>query len=120
MKHMIEFIKKHPKRFFPQPLPIGVTEFHKWAEEIIELYSFPANDSVKFTLAAMIMHMDPSADRKPYSFFAKRIKKSMANQIAGAIIQELKIKQQEEIEKAKEEQTSKESASEESVPHAPV
>lgn len=96
-------LMKWYKHFIPQQLPIGMTAFEKWSDEILTNYDFPKNDSMKFTLATMIMHMDQTWSHVPYRTFERRIKKAMANQVAGAVFQEVKLRQQEEAEKAKQE-----------------
>lgn len=101
MNRAKEFLKKWLKHYIPQPLPNGVTEFDRWSDEIISNYGFPVNDSMKFTLATMIMHMDHADSHVPYRTFAKRIQKAMANQVAGQIFQDIKLKQAEEAERAK-------------------
>jgi hypothetical protein len=80
----------------PSPLPVGVTEFHAWADKVIEAAGAPNNDSVKFALATMILHAGPQDAEKPLSYFILSLKKSMANQVAAGIMQELKAKQQAE------------------------
>ena len=88
---------KHLLSFFPSALPSGLAEFHKWADEVIHLAGAPNNDSVKFAVATMILHADSTAAFKPKHFFVKSLKKSMANQVAAGLMQDLKQKQQEAI-----------------------
>lgn len=88
---------KHLLSLFPSALPNGLTEFHKWSNEVIELAGAPNNDSIKFAVATMILHADSTAAFKPKHFFVKSLKKSMANQVAAGLMQELKLKQQEAI-----------------------
>lgn len=80
----------------PTAVPVGVAEFHSWADSIINTYSIPADsDSIKFALATMILHSGPKAAyRSKFEFFLM-LRSGMSKQIAGAIFQEIKIKQQE-------------------------
>lgn len=78
----------------PSPLPIGMTEASKWADSILYAYDFPASDeSLRFTLAAMVMNLPPSISHRSKRFFAKSVHKAMANQIASAVVQDMKDKQ---------------------------
>jgi len=101
MEKVIKTLTKVWKHHVPQSLPIGMTEFDHWSDEIIENYGFPQNDSTKFTLSTMVMHLDHEAAKVPYKTFAKRIKKSMANQIAGEVMHQCKKRQMERMEKEK-------------------
>lgn len=89
------------KTFFPSPLPVGMAEFDVWSQSIIDAYVLPDNDSTRFALATMILHAGSSEAYKPKRFFGLCVKKSMANQIAGGVMQDLKKKQEDRI---KEEQ----------------
>lgn len=81
----------------PTSLPKGVIEFETWANSIIELADMPNNDSMKFTLATMILHLDSTSAYKPKEFFIRSLKKAGSNQIAAQIMHDLKTKQQEEM-----------------------
>lgn len=76
------------------PLPIGVTEFGVWADEIIRLAKAPDNDSTRFALATMILHTPQEKHELPYSHFVGLLHKSMANQVAAGVMQDLKAKQE--------------------------
>ncbi len=45
--------------FFPSRLPIGDGQFEKWFASICYTYDLPANDSVRFALSTMAMHVSP-------------------------------------------------------------
>ncbi len=101
LKHLIDLIWG----LLPQPLPLGMAEFDLWTTRIIRTYGLLDNDSVRFALATMIMHVGPQSSRKSPLYFAKTAKKGMANQIAHGYMQNLKEKQALEMaaEKAKTE-----------------
>ena len=66
-----------------RPLPMGVAEFHVWADRIVAGAMVTATaESQKFALAEMIMHMDPTKDHCDDGYFIKKLRKSAANQIA--------------------------------------
>lgn len=91
---------------FPTRLPVGMTEFNIWAQSVIKTYGLPNNDSVVFSLAVMVLHLDSTTDRKPKLYFAKSVRKAMSNQIVSQVIQDLKAKQQA-ADKAAQEATKK-------------
>lgn len=102
-KYILGYFIQYITSFFPTSLPIGMTAFDQWATSIIKLSSLPDNDSTRFGLAASILHLDSTQDRKAKRFFVKLMNKGAANQIASGVMQELKEKQQrlakEEAEK---------------------
>lgn len=101
MKALLLKIKKFVHLFramFPSALPNGMSEFDTWANDIIDLYNFPNNDSIRFALASMIMHSGPTDAYKSKFYFSLMIKSSMAKQIAGAQFQEIKNRQKAEQE----------------------
>lgn len=91
------------RALFPSRLPVGVTEFNAWADDIMAMAKSPNNDSVRFALAAMIVN---SGDTEAYiskMFFVLQLRKSMSKQIASFIMYDAKQKQQDEARKAAEE-----------------
>lgn len=85
---------------FPSKLPIGMMEFNIFYNSIIGLYSYPDDPSYKQAIATMIMHLGPTVKYKSKAFFSAALHKSMANQIAYGVIDE--IRQSEKILKQKE------------------
>ncbi len=96
----IKFAIKKIKSFFPQTLPQGVSAFTAWSDDVIELAGLPNNDSIRFTLATMILHLPSTESAKPKHYFVKALHKSAANQVAAYLIQDLKTKQQEAMKAA--------------------
>lgn len=89
----------------PTPVPTGMTEFDTWSQSIIDTFQFKADDeSVRFTLATMIMHQGPLSAYVPKLKFALMMKATMAKQIAAAQFQQIKQRQNdaEAARKAKE------------------
>ena len=91
----IKRLVRHALSFIPTKVPTGITEFHAWAEDIIDLAGAPKNDSVKFSIAAMVPHSNSQDAYKPKRYYVLTLMKAMANQVAYAIVQELKTKQAE-------------------------
>ncbi len=78
----------------PRALPMGVKEFHEWSERIISGALVPGatEDSLKFALAEMIMHMPPTESHQADIVFIHRLRKGAANQVAFQMMHELKKK----------------------------
>jgi len=82
--------------YLPSKLPVGLTEFHLWADSIIELAGkYADEDSLKFALASMIMHLDSKRGSAPKAQFVNMLRKVAANQVAGQVFTDIKTKQQE-------------------------
>lgn len=83
--------------FFPTGLPQGMAAFEKWASRIIFTYQPAADDnSVRWALANMIMHLGHTDSHKPWRYFAKALHKAAANQIAAGVFNEIKEKQKQQ------------------------
>lgn len=102
--NMLKLIKKSLNQlyaFIPTAVPVGMTESEAWANDIINTYDFPNNDSVRFALNTMILHSGPTAAYVSKRHFSLCVKASMAKQIAGANFQNIKLKQKAAEEAAK-------------------
>lgn len=85
----------------PKSLPVGMTEFEEWANRIILGSLLQADtESMKFTLASMILSLGPTESHKPDAYFIHGLRKAAANQIAHA--------NQQAIHKAAKERLAKE------------
>lgn len=119
-KQLLEKVKKLFTRltdFFPSPLPVGMQAFEKWSASIISVYDLPNNDSVKFALAAQIMHLGSTDFYKPRRYFGLSLLKGSANQIAHAVMLDLKEKQaKEEAERVAAEKLAKDENKLQAVP----
>lgn len=78
----------------PTQLPLGIPAFLTWSQSIIDTYDFPDNDSVRFALATMVLHLGPTTAYKSKRYFSVCVKAGAAKQIAGAIFTEIKQKQE--------------------------
>ncbi len=86
---------------FPTKLPVGMQAFEDWFLSICQAYGLPDDRSYKNAVSTMIMHLGPTCDRKPRAYFAKAIRKSMSNQVAYEVIEQIRNQQKAEIEAAK-------------------
>lgn len=105
MKQKLKYLVARFFGLFPTKLPVGIAEFDKWATEVIELAQFPVNDSMKFTVATMVLHAKSTAAYSSKEYFVTSLIKAAANQVAAQMIQDLKLKQMEEAKRAAEAQT---------------
>lgn len=84
--------------FFPKALPTGMTELNAYTDWILETYDLPKFPSYRQSVAAMIMHLGTHVTAKPPRFFARGIKKAMANQVAYEVIQEIRQEEKKKNE----------------------
>lgn len=75
----------------PRPLPMGKAEFNEWSDRIISGALVPADrTSLKFALAEMIMHLKPTQSHCEDAYFIHCLRKGAANQVAYAVMEELR------------------------------
>lgn len=86
----------------PTKLPQGIQAFEVWSNDIIDTYEMPNNDSIKFALATAVMHSTNGRGYIPKAYFGNVLLKGAANQVAYALMQDLKNKQ-EALAKAEQE-----------------
>jgi len=111
MKQQLSLLLKRILSRLPSKLPVGVKEFEKFADDIIELSgNYADRDSMSFAVASMIIHADARHGALPKNYFVVRMRKSAANQIASQVFQEIKSKQaaQQAAAKPSEDTASKE------------
>ncbi len=82
----------------PRPLPMGLKEFYDWSDRIISGAIVPHgddidasifNDSQRFALANMLLHLGPTESHKPDAFFIHSLRKFAVNQVADTVRKEL-------------------------------
>ncbi len=72
-----------------------MSEFETWASSVLDLSGrYAHEDDMKWALASMIIHADSKYGSLPKRYFVTRLRKAAANQIASAVFQDIKIKQQ--------------------------
>jgi hypothetical protein len=81
--------------YFPTKLPVGLTQFEAWATDIMDITGRVADEeSMRFVLASELLHSDAKKGSVPKNYFASRMRKLAANQVAGYVLQEIKAKQE--------------------------
>lgn len=92
--------------FFPTPLPVGMTAFKQWSDQIIDIYGLPDNDSGRWVLAVLVINLEGPKNKPAYyipkRYFGLAGRKAMANEVASATMKELKEKQDAERKAAVE------------------
>jgi hypothetical protein len=99
--------------FFPTRLPVGLTSFNNWCDRLLFTY-FPASsetlppgeDSFRFSIAAMILHMDSQKSKVPNRYFGKAIVKGASNEVASFVMRDLKERRDALIEQQRAEATA--------------
>lgn len=88
------------KSYLPTPLPVGMTAFNKWAQEVITITGPIADEkSLKYAIASQIIHLDHKKSNMPMQYFVRCLRKAAANQVASQVFQDIK-REQEEAAKA--------------------
>ena len=79
----------------PHPLPVGLSEFHQWADHIIELAGkFADEESMKYALASQVIHLPHDKAFVPKRWFVNSLRKAAANQVASQVFYDIKVKQE--------------------------
>ena len=74
------------------------------SDKIIQMSGLPDNDSVRWALAAAIIHFPQEKPELTFGYFARVLRRGAANQVASVIFQELKLKQEAEAKAQLEKQ----------------
>lgn len=93
----VKKLAKQIRAFFPSRLPVGMQEFDTWSDSFSEIYNLPTDnkDSIKFTLASIIMHLGGQDAYKSKFYFLLTVRSGAAKQIAGSVFYDIKKKAQE-------------------------
>lgn len=76
-------------------LPIGRKQFMEWSDRVISGALVEADiESLRFSLAAMLMHLGPTEAFREDAFFILSLRKAAVNQTAHAMMTELKEAQE--------------------------
>jgi hypothetical protein len=103
----VKLLLKQVRSYLPSQLPVGLTAFNAYADDIIELSgNFADKDSMVFAIASILIHIDAGTASVSKQYFVKRLRKSAANQVASQVFQDIKTKQQAALEAAKTAQSA--------------
>lgn len=102
------FIKRHKlklKHLWPEKLPTTGNEMNALINDVIFAEGVPNDPTYHHAIATALMHLGPITHRKARRFFAKSVRKSIANQVAFEKIQALREEAKALEEKIKLEAT---------------
>lgn len=111
---LVRFFVLLPKMilsYVPVFLPVGMPQFEKFTDDIIELagpYADPR--SMKWAIANMIMHLDSKTWLVPKNYFVRCLRKTAANQVAAHFFN--KVKEEQAAAQKAEEDLAKQRAEE--------
>ena len=98
----IKLVFKYLLSYLPETLPVGLTEFEAWADEVHRLSGLPTSqESTHQALANMILHVGPrKGDQRPTDqlskqWFVHALRKGAANQIASYVFYTIQTAQAE-------------------------
>lgn len=80
-----------------RPLPIGMTQFNEWSDRIISGAGVEASiRSLKWTLAEMVMHLNPTEAFKEDAHFILKLRKAAVNETCAAVMRDIKEEHEKE------------------------
>lgn len=91
----MNLIKKIRFRFHSK-LPLGLTEFYSFVDDVAELSELPNNDKLKAVIASFITRLPPQMISFSKWDLAKQLKKAAANQVAFEAMSLMKENEKEE------------------------
>lgn len=85
------------KSYFPSNLPVGMTQFEQFANDIVMLAGPLADEnSMKYVIASIILNLGPNTSKISKQYFVRSMRKAAANQIAGQVFTNIKEAQKAE------------------------
>lgn len=86
------------KQFYPSKLPVTVNELDSLINEVLQTEKLPSDPTYHHAIASAVMHLGPITARKSKRYFAKGVRKSVANQAAFEKIQALREEEKKKLE----------------------
>lgn len=103
--HRDEAILAQDLQNLERQLPTGTQEFEEFVARVVSITGqFADYMSMKFALASILIHADAKHGSLPDKYFADRLVKSAANQVASQVFQDIKNQQQQDAAQLKAEQ----------------
>lgn len=89
----------------PRPLPMGRTDFDEWSNRIISGALVPHDqeqeeifqESQKFALATMLLHIGPTESHKPDAYFIHGLRVAAIKQVGHSMMLEIKEAQKKRL-----------------------
>lgn len=101
MTSIFSLIVDKIKARLPRALPRTKESFDAWFSELTRIYALPDKSDYKQAVATCIMHLDQLESHKSMHYFARAIRKSMANQIAYNVIDAIRREDKKKLEEEK-------------------
>lgn len=83
--------------YFPSRLPVGLTEFHAWADSIVSMlppgFEKVPKDELEWVLASTIQHLGMTKAYVSKQYFVQVLHKAAASQVAAQVFQDIKLAQ---------------------------
>lgn len=84
-----------------RPLPIGLAQFNEWSDRIIQGAMVEASKrSQKWTLAEMVMHLNPTEAFKEDAHFILKLRKAAVNETCAQVMRDIKAEHEAEKKQA--------------------
>jgi len=97
----LKLLLKQILAYLPSRLPVGLTEMHKFMDDVIEISGkFADTDSMKFAISSMVLRLDSTTSRVSKQYFARALRKAAANQVVSVILNDIKEAQAAAIAEA--------------------
>ena len=74
--------------FIPRRLPIGLTSFNRWVEDVVILSGLPNNASTRRVAAMFILSLPPTWGYASLRRISNQLIKAAANQVASEVLKE--------------------------------
>lgn len=86
----LKYYLKYIRSYFPETVPVGMTAFNRFLDDIVELAGPIADiDSMKYVISTTLIHLPQEQSVVTKQLFVRRLRKAAANQIASAVFQEI-------------------------------
>jgi hypothetical protein len=93
MTKRLKLLAKRLLSYIPTPIPVGMTAYNQWLNDIIELSGpFADADSLKWTICNEVMRLAPGRSAIPKNSIVRILRKFAANQLAAATVNEIKAR----------------------------
>jgi hypothetical protein len=103
MRAKLAKVLRFLKSYISVPMPETDEGLQALIADVAEMAGFPANDSIQFAVATMILHAKDGTYKASKRSFVIQLKRAASNQAAGNLMHILKDRQREQSEqRAKE------------------
>lgn len=101
MKKLLKLSLLVVTSFFPRKLPIGMTKFNEWVQDIVLISGLPNNSTTRGLAATFILQIPPNIGYISIRRVSDMLVKAAANQVGAEVIK-LNIEASNEKAESKE------------------